>query len=89
MSEIPTPEFKSYEEEAEFWDNFDTGNYMEDDGEWVQFVRHVDQAVQVAILPQVAEPLRMQALAQGVSFETLINVLLAQQVDLKSAASNV
>ncbi|MEM7125782.1 MAG: CopG family antitoxin [Chloroflexota bacterium] len=88
MSEIPTPEFKTYEEEAEFWDNFDTADYMDDDGEWFQFVRHADQAVQVAILPQVAEPLRMQAQAQGVSFETLINVLLAQHIKFNQTTSN-
>ena len=34
MSEIQVPEFKTYEEEAAFWDNLDTAPYMEDDGEW-------------------------------------------------------
>jgi hypothetical protein len=34
MSKIQVPEFKTYEEEAAFWDNLDTAPYMEDDGEW-------------------------------------------------------
>lgn len=34
---IESPEFKSYEEEATFWDNLDTGDFMEAAGEWFQF----------------------------------------------------
>jgi hypothetical protein len=37
MSKIELPEFKSYKEEATFWDNLDTGDFMEDDGEWFHF----------------------------------------------------
>ncbi len=33
MKELEIPEFKSYEEEAEFWDNLDTSPYMEG-AEW-------------------------------------------------------
>ena len=37
MNEIQVPEFKTYEEEAAFWDNLDTARYMEDDGGWFHF----------------------------------------------------
>ena len=37
MKELQVPEFKSYEEEAAFWDNLDTADFMEDDGEWFRF----------------------------------------------------
>ena len=37
MSQIEVPEFKSYEEEAEFWDQLDTADSMADDGERFQF----------------------------------------------------
>jgi hypothetical protein len=37
MSKLQVTEFKSYEEEAAFWDNFDTADFMADDGEWFQF----------------------------------------------------
>jgi len=30
------PEFESREEEAAFWDNLDTADYMDDDEEWFQ-----------------------------------------------------
>ena len=38
MKELQVPEFKNYEEEATFWDNLDTADFMEDDGEWFRFV---------------------------------------------------
>ena len=37
MNELKVPDFKSYEEEAAFWDNLDTADFMEDDGEWCRF----------------------------------------------------
>ena len=37
MKKMKVPQFKSYEEEAEFWDNLDTSDFMEDDGEWFRF----------------------------------------------------
>ena len=51
---------------------------MEDDGEWFRF--ETNQAVRVAILPEIAEELMKKASAQGVSIETLINVLLVEHV---------
>lgn len=37
MNKIQLPEFKTYGEEAAFWDNLDTADMMEDDGEWFHF----------------------------------------------------
>ncbi len=37
MKKLEVPKFKSYKEEAEFWDNLDTSDFMEDDGEWFHF----------------------------------------------------
>ena len=34
---LKVPEFKTYEEEVTFWDNLDTVDFMEDDGEWFHF----------------------------------------------------
>ncbi len=36
MTGLKIPKFKTYEEEADFWDQLDTAPYMEDDGEWFQ-----------------------------------------------------
>ncbi len=80
MSKLQVPEFKTYEEEAAFWDNLDTAPYMEDDGEWFRFETPNKRAIRVAILPEVATELTQCAHAQGVSIETLVNVLLLESM---------
>ena len=70
------PEFKSYEEEAAFWDNLDTADFMDDDAEWFRFETPHKRAIRIAILPEIAEELMQSAQAQGVSVETLVNVLI-------------
>ena len=80
MNELKVPDFKSYEEEAAFWDNLDTADFMEDDGEWCRFDTPHKRAVRVAILPEIAEELMRKANAQGVSIETLVNVLLIERI---------
>lgn len=80
MNKLEVPEFKTYEEEAAFWDNLDTAPFMEDDGEWFRFETPNKRAIRVAILPDVAEELAQRAKAQGVSIETLVNALLIERI---------
>ena len=80
MKKLQVPEFKSREEEAAFWDNLDTADFMEDDGEWFRFDTPHKRAIRVAILPEIAEELMQNAHAQGVSIETLVNVLLVERI---------
>jgi hypothetical protein len=80
MSKLQVPEFKTYEEEAAFWDNLDTAPYMEDDGEWFHFETPNKRAIRIAILPEVATKLAQRARAQGVSIETLVNTLLIERM---------
>jgi hypothetical protein len=80
MSKLELPEFKTYEEEATFWDSLDTGDFMEDDGEWFSFETPSKRAVRVAILPEVVDELAQRARAQGVSIETLVNVFLVEHI---------
>ncbi len=80
MNELQLPEFKTYEEEATYWDNIDTADFMEDDGEWFQFETSTQRAIQVSILPQIANVLVQRARTQKVSVETLINVLLFENM---------
>ena len=89
MNQLQVPEFKTYEEEATFWDNLDTADFMEDDGEWFRFETANKRAIRVAILPEVADELLRRASAQGVSVETLINVLLIEGIrERKSAVAS-
>lgn len=78
MKTLQVPEFSTYEEEAAFWDNLDTADYMEDDGQWFRF--DTNKAIRVAILPEIAEELIKKARSQGVSIETLVNVLLIEHI---------
>jgi hypothetical protein len=87
MAELKVPEFDTYEEEATFWDSPDTGESMEDDGEWFTFETPSKRAVRVAILPEVAGELAQshpggahRARARGVSLETLVNVFLVEHI---------
>lgn len=80
MNQLQVPEFKTYEEEAAFWDNLDTAPLMEDDGKWFRFETPNKRAIQVAILPEVADELIQQARARRVSVETLVNVLLIERL---------
>ena len=87
MKELQVPEFKNYEEEAAFWDNLDTADFMEDDGEWIRFETPCKRAIRIAILPGIVEELMQSAHAQGVSIETLVNVILIERVR-KSVMAN-
>jgi hypothetical protein len=80
MSKLQMPEFKTYEEEATFWDNLDTTDLMEDDGEWFRFETSEKRAIRVAILPEVADELAQRAHIQGVSVETLVNAWLIEHM---------
>ena len=80
MKELHVPEFGSYEEEAEFWDNLDAADYMEDDGQWFRFDTPSKRAVRIAILPEIIEELAKSAKAKGVTVETLVNVFLMESL---------
>lgn len=86
MSQIQMPEFKTYEEEAAFWDNLDTANFMEDDGQWFTFETPAKHAIRIAILPEVAAELAQAARTQGVSLETLANAWLIEHIHEAAAA---
>jgi len=59
---------------------------MEDDGAWSRFETPNKRAVRVTILPEVAQRVAERAHTQGVSIETLVNVLLLEQLHEKKAS---
>jgi len=77
----PLPEtFGSISEAASFWDSHDSSDYedmMEDVEFQVDIRRHV---YLVPISGPVLEALRQKARSQGVSTETLVNLLLQKHV---------
>ncbi|HEY4688539.1 MAG TPA: CopG family antitoxin [Anaerolineae bacterium] len=80
MTDLRLPEFKTYEEEATFWDNLDTADWMEDDGQWFRFETPEKRAVRIAILPEVMDEISRRARTQGVSVETLVNAWLIEHI---------
>lgn len=80
MKKLQVPQFETFKEEAEFWDNLDTADFMEDDGEWFRFETPHKRAIRVAVLPEIADELMRRAHTQGVSVETLVNVFLAERL---------
>lgn len=87
MKELHVPEIKNYEEEAAFWDNLDTADFMEDDEEWFRFETPSKRAIRIAILPEIVDELMQSAHSQGVSIETLANEILIERVRESVAAS--
>lgn len=80
MSQLRVPQFESYEDEADFWDQLDTADFMDDDGEWLRFETPRKRAVRVAILPEIAQKLAERARSQGVTLETLVNAWLIEDL---------
>lgn len=85
MSRLQVPEFKTYEEEAAFWDNLDTADFMEDDGEWFHLEAPNQKAARIAILPEVLSELAARARVKGVSVETLVNAWLIEHLSSDTA----
>ncbi len=77
----PLPEtFDSISEAASFWDSHDSTDYedmMEDVDFQVEIRRHV---YLVPISGPVLDALRQKARSQGVSTETLVNLLLQRHI---------
>ncbi len=75
----PLPEaFASISEAASFWDNHDSGDY-EDIMEDVEFQVDIKRRVfLVPIAGHVLDCVREKAKSQGVSTETLVNLLLQE-----------
>ncbi len=86
MNELQVPSFKTVDEEAEYWDNLDTADYMPDDDQWFQLETPLKRAIKVAILPEIATALIERAHAQHVSVETLVNVLLMEKMHVTAGA---
>ena len=76
----PVPEsFDSLAEAAEFWDTHDSADYediMEDVDFEVDINRHI---YFVPVAESVFEIVREKARSQGVSTETMVNLLLREQ----------
>ena len=79
----PTPDnFESYEAAAEFWDNHDTTDYLEEFSTIDMVSEFRGRHFEVEIDQSVAQLLRAKAKKEGVSASYLASELLRRQLDL-------
>ncbi len=75
------PEFKSREEEAEFWDTHDTADY-EDEFKpvKVRFAKNLSQGITVRLDPTSLVALRSKAHEQGIGPTTLARMWILERL---------
>lgn len=77
------PEFKSYEEEANFWDTHDITDF-EDETEDVEIIFALDkpkeETLVVRLQKNLKEKLEKLAKRRGVSLSTLARILLTERL---------
>ena len=75
------PEFANYEEEAEFWDTHDIGDYWDEtDPVDLKFSRNLSENLTVRLTPEVLSIMRRQADQMGIGPSTLARMWIVKQV---------
>lgn len=75
------PEFGSYEEEAEFWDSHDMGDYWEEtEAVEMKFSRNLSENLTVRLSPEAIAILRKQADLMGIGPSTLARIWIVKQL---------
>jgi hypothetical protein len=77
----PIPEFKSRQEEAEFWDTHDLADYWE---EWkpakVRFAKNLSEGITIRFDPETLATLRLEARKKGVGPTTLARMWILERL---------
>jgi predicted DNA binding CopG/RHH family protein len=80
------PEFKSREEEAEFWDTHDTTDY---EGEFkpvrVRFARNLSHPIPVRLDAKTWEKLKLRAQKKGLGATTLARMWIIERLEQPEA----
>lgn len=76
------PHFKSYEEEANFWDTHDTSSLMKRENlVHVEFARPMKHLISIRIDYSLLEGLRAMAARKHIPYQTLIHTILAEKLE--------
>lgn len=79
------PDFKSYEEEAEFWDTHDLTEFWDETKpSKVKFAKNLSSVITVRLSPKMITTLYSQAQKKGVGFSTLARMWLLERLDQES-----
>lgn len=77
----PIPEFKTREEEAEFWDTHDLSDYW---AEWkpvkVRFAKNLSEGITIRLDPETMQRVREEAKRKGIGPTTLIRMWVLERL---------
>jgi hypothetical protein len=77
----PIPQFKSREEEAEFWDTHDLADYWDDfKPVKVRFARNLSEGITIRFDPETLEQLRGEARKKGIGPTTLARMWILERL---------
>lgn len=77
----PIPEFKSKEEEAEFWDTHDLADYWHEfKPVRVRFAKSLSQGITIRLDPETLAELRKRAKEKGIGPTTLIRMWVLEHI---------
>ena len=75
------PEFKSIEEEAEFWDTHDTTDYEEEFRPIkVRFAKNLSHGLTIRLDPETLEKVRREAREKGIGPTTLVRMWVLEHL---------
>lgn len=78
----PIPDnFATIDEAAEFWDSHDFADYWDDTQE-VEFEVRIPRHRRVILAAHIGERVAEEARHEGVSIETLVNIWLAERLQI-------
>lgn len=85
----PIPQFKSYEEEAEFWDTHDIADYWDDfEPVTVKFTKPLSKQLAIRVDEQTYNQLQKEAEEIGVGATTLGRIWILERLKAKRAEHN-
>jgi len=87
------PEFKTDEEEAEFWDNHNAAEFIDEDniveidvsGAREKRAKRATQQISLRVSHQVLERTKNRAKTLGVPYQTLIQLWIAERLEREEA----
>lgn len=88
----PIPEFKSEDEEREFWATHDSADYIDwDQAERVVFpkLKPSTKTISLRLSESMLNELRVLANRQGVPYQSLIKVFLRERIDKELYKQNM
>lgn len=91
MKKFKIPKFKSYEEEAKFWDTHDTTGFLDELKEVhnIKFPKPRKRLISVRVDEPMIRSLKAVASSKGIGYLTLIRMWLMERLSKEGRPSHV